>query len=142
MAVTLPAAARQAVADAIAVLMDAGAGAGVVEIRTGAAPDPDSAASGTLLATLTCSDPAFGAATDDGTTATATADTITDDTSADATDTAAHFRAEDSNGACVMQGTVTATGGGGDMELNTTAIVTGGTVSVTAWTITVGQAQT
>lgn len=44
-------------ADAIADLFDAG----TLTIRTGAAPGPNSAASGTVLATITCPTPAFGA---------------------------------------------------------------------------------
>jgi hypothetical protein len=124
--------------NAVVDALDAGAGAGYVQIRTGAAPtNCEDANSGTLLATLTCSDPAFGAAVDLAPGARATASAITGDTSADATGTAAHFRAFDSNNVCVLQGDVTATGGGGAMELNSVSINTGVAVDITSWTVTV-----
>lgn len=133
MATRISTAARNAAADAIVDLLDAGAGAGYVEVRTGSQPaTPNTAATGTLLATLPLSDPAFGAASN----GTATAAAITSDTAADATGTAAWFRAYDSAGNAVIDGSVTATGGGGDMTLSSTSIVTGGVVNVTGWTVT------
>lgn len=138
MAVQLPQAYRQAACDAIVDGVDAGAGAGTLQIRTGSAPDPDVAATGTLLATLTFSDPAFGAADTDGI---ATANSITQDSSADATGTAAHFRVLDSDSNLIWQGSVTATGGGGDLELTTVSITSGQPVSVTSMTLQVPQDQ-
>lgn len=133
MATRISTAARNAAADAIVDLLDAGAGAGYVEIRTGSQPaTPGDAATGTLLATLTCSDPAFGAASS----GTATASAITDDTSADATGTAGWFRGYDSNNAAVIDGHITATGGGGNMEMASVSLVAGGLVEITSWTIT------
>ena len=41
---------------------------------------------------------------------------------------------------CQMQGTITATGGGGDMTLDNTSIASGQTVNVTSFTITDGNA--
>ena len=41
---------------------------------------------------------------------------------------------------CEMQGTITATGGGGDMTLDNTSIATGQTVNITGFTITDGNA--
>lgn len=128
----------KAMCDALVDSLDAGAGAGYVQIRTGAAPtNCEDANSGTLLATLTLSDPAFGAAADLAPGARATASAVTGDTAADATGTAAHFRAFDSNNVCVIQGDVTATGGGGAMELNSVSINTGVAVDITSWTITI-----
>ena len=73
--------ARNAACDAIVDLVDGGAGAGTLAIRTGSPPtNPADADSGTLLGTLTFSDPAFGAASG----GTATASAITSDTNADA----------------------------------------------------------
>lgn len=133
MATRIATSARNAAADAVVDLLDAGSGAGYIEIRTGTQPaTPATSASGTLLATLTLSDPAFGAASS----GTATAATITGDSSADATGTAGWFRAYDSTGAAVIDGSVTATGGGGDMTLSSTSIVAGGTVDITSWTVT------
>lgn len=128
-------AAAQAACNAIVDLIDGGPAAGYIEIRDGTKPaNPDAAATGTLLATLTCSDPAFGNATLAGPSV-ATANAITDDTNADASGTATWFRAYDSVGTAVIDGDVTATSGGGDLELDDTAIVLGGTVSITSWTV-------
>jgi hypothetical protein len=41
---------------------------------------------------------------------------------------------------CQMQGTITATGGGGDMTLDNTSIATSQTINVTSFTITAGNA--
>lgn len=60
-AITLATTARNAAANAVVDLVDAGSGAGYVEIRTGSAPaSPQAAATGTLLATVTLNDPAYG----------------------------------------------------------------------------------
>ena len=128
-------AAAIAACNAIVDLIDGGSGAGYIEIRTGAQPaDPDTAASGTLLATLTCSDPAFGAAADAAPGGQATANSITDDTDADAGGTAGYFRAYDSDSNAIIDGEVGTSGA--DMNLNSVEISAGATVSVTSWTIT------
>ena len=58
------------------------------------------------------------------------------DTSADATGTAAHFRLYDSGGiTCHMQGTITATAGGGDMTVDTTAFTAGIGITITTFTL-------
>ncbi len=127
----------KAACDNVVDLLDAGAGAGYIEIRDGVQPaGPDTAATGTLLATLPLSSTAFGAATDaDPSVATAAA--ITSDTSADASSTATWFRAYDSNALAVIDGDVsTVAAGTGDMQLDDTAIVAGGTVTVNSWTYT------
>jgi len=120
-------------------LLDAGAGAGLLRIydSTGAGQptNPDIAVtSQVLLAELTLSDPAFGNAADAAPGATATASAITDDSAANATGTATWFRAVDSNGLAVIDGSVGTSGA--DLNLATTSITTGQTVSVTSWTIT------
>jgi hypothetical protein len=118
--------------DALVGLLDGGAAAGYIEIRTGAQPaSVATAASGTLLGTLALSDPAFGAAA----AGSADANAITGDSSADATGTAGWFRAYDSNDVAVIDGSITATGGGGDLELDDVSIVAGGTINVTGWTV-------
>jgi hypothetical protein len=87
----------------------------------------------TLLAELICASP-FAAAASSGV---LTVGTITQDASADNTDTATWFRIVKSDGTThVVDGSVTATGGGGDLQLNSTSITAGGTVSVTSFTIT------
>jgi hypothetical protein len=63
------------------------------------------------------------------------------DTSADATGTAAHFRIYDSGGTvCGVQGTVTATGGGGDMTVDSTSFTAAQSFSITSFTLTAGNA--
>ena len=58
------------------------------------------------------------------------------DTSADNTITAAHWRLYASDGTtCHLQGTITATGGGGDMTLDSTSITSGQTVTISTFTI-------
>jgi hypothetical protein len=55
--------------------------------------------------------------------------------------TAAHFRLKDSAGTVThMQGTVTATGGGGDMTVDNTNIAAGQSVTVNTLTLTDGNA--
>lgn len=54
---------------------------------------------------------------------------------------AGHYRIVDSGGTtCHIQGTVTATGGGGDMTLDNTSIASGQTVTVNTFTVTGGNA--
>lgn len=135
MATRISTGAAQAACNAVVDLLDGGAGAGYVEIRTGSQPATvATAASGTLLGTLTLSDPAFGNATA-ASPSVATASAITSDTNADASGTAGWFRGYDSTGAAVIDGSITATGGGGDMTLDTVSIVAGGTIALTSWTI-------
>lgn len=122
---------RNAACDGVVDRCDAG-GAGSVEIRSGTQPaDAENAATGTLLATLVLPNPAFGAAA----TGVATANTIAA-VAAAVTGTAGWFRAKSGGGATVMDGSCTATGGGGDMQLNTTSLVAGVNVQITAWTTT------
>lgn len=136
MATRIGIAAAQAAVDAVVDLLDAGAGAGYIEIRTGSQPATvATAASGTLLATLPLSDPAFGAASS-ASPSVATASAITSDTNADASGTAGWFRAYDSNAVARIDGAITTTAvGTGDMLLDDTNIVAGGTVAITAWTV-------
>lgn len=121
MAVTLSTAARNALLDAIAALVDGGAGAGKLKIYD---------TTPTLLAELTMSDPAFAAASG----GVLTANAITDDSAANATGTAATFDVTDSDDAVVYSGSVGTSGA--DLNLNTTSISAGLAVSVTSLTIT------
>jgi len=61
------------------------------------------------------------------------------DLSANATGTAGHFRIKQ-GATCHIQGTVTATGGGGDMTVDNPALVSGQRIDVTAFTLTAGGA--
>jgi len=115
---------------------DAGSGAATIKIYGGTIPaDADAALGGApLLATLTMSDPAFGAAADIGGSARATANAITEDSSADATGTATFFRCQTSDPTVVMQGGVGTSGE--ELNLNTTSIVANAAVSITSFTVT------
>lgn len=63
------------------------------------------------------------------------------DTSADATGTAGYYRLYDSGGSnCHLQGTVTATGGGGDLTLDNVSIAIAQTVTISSWAVTDGNA--
>src|SRR5688500_19555845 len=116
---------RNKAANAIVQDLDAGSGAGTIAIRTGAQPtNVGDADTGTLLGTLTFSDPAFGAAS----TGVATASAITSDTNADNSGTAAHFRIKDSDGNIHSDGTCGQ--GSGDISFDNSAIVAGGTIAI------------
>jgi hypothetical protein len=63
------------------------------------------------------------------------------DTSADGTGTAGYFRIVDSGGTtCHVQGTVTATGGGGDLTLDNVSIAATQSVTISSFSITAGNA--
>lgn len=108
----------------------------VLKIRTGAAPaNCATADSGTVLATINLPSDWMAAASSGSKAKSGT----WEDTSADATGTAAHWRLYASDGTtCHAQGTITATGGGGDMTLDNTSIASGQTVTVTSFTISAG----
>lgn len=129
------AAVRNAMLDAIEVAIGTGA---VLKIRTGAAPANVAAAdSGTVLATLTLPSDWMAAASGGSKAKAGT----WEDTSADATGTAAHFRVYASDGTTAhLQGTVTATGGGGDMTVDNTSFAAAQAFTVTGFTLTAGNA--
>jgi len=110
----------------------------VLQIRSGSAPANCAAAnSGTVLATINCPTD-YMAAASGGTKAKSG---TWSDASADATGTAAHFRLFDSTATtCHLQGTVTATGGGGDMEVSSTSFTAGASFEITTFTLTDGNA--
>jgi hypothetical protein len=124
--------ARSAAADAVVDLIDAGAAAGTLKIYSGSVgTTANDTPAGTLLATVAWADPAFGAASSGVATATDPASV-----NASATGTAGCFLVEDSNGNNVFDGTVTATGGGGDLTLSSTSLVSGSPVDITSFTYT------
>jgi len=128
--------AAKAACDAVVDLLDAGAGAAKVQIYDAPKPaGPDVAiTTQTKLAELVCNDPCFGDAADEDPGAKATAEAIADDQSADATGTAAWFRAVDSDGNAVDDGTCGTADA--DMILNSVSIVEGQKVQVLSWTVT------
>ena len=107
----------------------------VLKIRTGAAPGIGNADSGTVLATLNLPSDWMAAASSNSKAKSGT----WEDASADATGTAAHFRLYASDGTTQkIEGTVTATGGGGDLELDSTSITAGQPVTITGFTLAAG----
>lgn len=135
MALGLATTLRNARLDAINTAFNAGAGACLIRIYDGTRPATGGAAT-TLLAELTCTDPAAAAASGGVLTLSA----VTADSSANATGTATWFRMVDSTAAFVLDGSVTATGGGGDLTLDSTSTTTGQVVSLTSGTFTEGNA--
>lgn len=123
---------RNAMCNALVDLLDAGAGPGVLLIRTSTQPtnvgDSDT---GTLLGTLTFSDPAFGNAS----TGVATASAITSDSSADNSGAVGHARLKDSDLNVVMD--CTCAQGSGDINFDNGTVVAGGVLAVTSMTVTV-----
>lgn len=132
MGLRLATSARNAMAQVIRDLLDAGT-AGKIEVYTGSQPtNPNTAPSGTLLATFTLADPSFGPAS----TGVITLQGVPLSASGVAAGIAGWFRASDSASNAVIDGTVTATGGGGTLELNTTTVSVGLSVQITGGTLT------
>lgn len=131
MAFQLSAAVRNAILDAIETAVGASA---KLELRTGAMPANCAAATtGTLVASMTLpadwmSAAAAGSKAKLGT---------WQDASADNAGTVGYFRIFDNAGTtCHMQGTVTITGGGGDMTLQAVIISAGQSITITTFTLT------
>lgn len=135
MTIQLSTAVRNARLDAIETAIGTAA---VVKIRTGAQPaNCATADSGTVLVSYTLASDWAAAASG---ASKAFSSTPISGTASD-TGTAAHYRVYASDGTtCHMQGTVTATGGGGDMTVDNTSITNGQAVNITGWTITDGNA--
>ncbi len=131
MALQFSVAVRNARLDAIETAIGTAA---VLKIRSGAPPaNVATADSGTVLATLSLPSDWMAAASG-GTKAKAG---TWEDASADAAGTAAHWRLYASDGTTAhAQGTVTATGGGGDLTVDNTSFASGQTFTVTSFTIT------
>lgn len=110
--------------DAMTALLNVG-GAGSLRKYSGTAPaDADAALSGnTLLAQLTFNSTAFGASTDANPNALATANAITQDSSADATGTHTFTRCYNNAGTCVWQGTA-GTSAACDIVVTTSIVAT------------------
>lgn len=126
---------RNASLDALFTTIGASA---ILRIRTGAAPaNIAAAATGTVLVEMNLPSTYMAAASGGTKAKTGT----WEDTAANADGTAGYFEIVRSNGTTrELQGTVTATGGGGDMTLVTTAIVTGMPVTVDTFVVTAGGA--
>lgn len=106
-----------------------------LQIRTGAPPaTPADADAGTLLVEITLPTDWLSAASSGQVNKLGTWQGT-----ATAAGTAGHFRLKDSTGTTTyIQGTVTATGGGGDLTLDNTNIASGQTVTINTFTLTQG----
>lgn len=109
-----------------------------LEIRSGSPPaDCATTGSGTVLATINLPTDWMAAASSGSKAKSGT----WQDASADATGTAGHFRIYNSqatkdNTTCFMQGTVTATGGGGDITVDNTSFASGQPFTVNTFSLT------
>ncbi len=135
MAIQLSVAVRNARLDAIESTIGTSA---IMKIRSGSVPATCATAdAGTVLATLSLPSDWLAAASSGSKAKSGT----WEDTSADNTGTAAHFRVYASDGTtCGIQGTVTATGGGGDLTVDNTSFASGQAFTVTGFTLTDGNA--
>lgn len=130
--VQLATATQNAMADKVDDLVNV-SGPGTIKVYSGTQPATANASiTGTLLASFTLDNPAFGNASSGVITLSATPLSTT----GAAAGTATHFRVSSGTPATVFDGQVTATGGGGDLELNTTTISVGVTVQITSGTFT------
>jgi hypothetical protein len=134
MAFQFSVAARNAALDAIETTIST---APTLELRTGAAPaDCATAASGTLLASMTLPSDWMNAASSGTKTLLGT----WQDGSADAAGTAGHFRIKQ-GATCHVQGTVTSTLiGTGDMLIDNPVLAAGQQFTITGFTLTAGGA--
>lgn len=137
MAIQLSTAVRNARLDAIETAVGTDAVLKIYDLSAGAPANCAAVITGTVLASMTLPSDWLNAAGSGQKTLKGT----WQDASADGAGTADFFRLFASDGTtCHMQGTVTATGGGGDMTLDNTSIAAGQTVSVTGFTLTDGNA--
>jgi hypothetical protein len=103
----------------------------LLEIRTGAPAGAENAAGGSLLASITLPATPWSAAASGS-----KAKNGTWSVAASGTGTAGHFRLKNAAGTELEEGTITATGGGGDMTIDNTSIASAQTVTVTGYTRT------
>ncbi len=103
-----------------------------LEIRSGAVAGAESADTGTVLATITLPATPWAAAAAGSKAKSGT----WQDAAADAAGTAAHYRLRNAGDTRREEGTVTATGGGGDMTLDNTNIAINQVVTITSFTRT------
>lgn len=131
MTIQLSVAVRNARLDAIETQIGINA---VMKLRTGAAPaDVATADSGTVVATINLGSDWMAAASGGSKAKSGT----WEDTSADAGGTIGHFRIYASDGTTAhLQGTVTATGGGGDMTVDNTVVTVTQDILITGFSLT------
>lgn len=133
MALQLSVAARNAMLDAFETAIGVSP---TLELRTGVPPANCAAAdTGTVVATMTLPSDFMAAASAGSKGLSGT----WQDTSADNAGTVGHFRIKQ-GATCHAQGTVTNTGGGGDLTLDNVVLNAGQQVTITSFTLTAGGA--
>jgi hypothetical protein len=129
----LSVACRNAILDSLETTIGTSA---ILKVRSGAKPATCATAdAGTVLAAMNLPSDWLAAAT------AGTKDKLGtfEDTNAEAGGTAGHFRIYASDGTtCHMQGTITATGGGGDMEFDSVTISLGQYITITSFQLVAG----
>jgi hypothetical protein len=105
-----------------------------IQLRSGAQPaNCATADSGTLIAEFTAASDWLAAAAS----GTASLNGVPLSIAASNAGTLGHFRIKDNGGTtCHVQGSITATGGGGDMTVDNTSVTAGQTVQITALSFT------
>lgn len=133
MAIKMSVSVRNSMLDAVEANIGTSA---VLKLRTGTQPtNITDADSGTVLATMTLASDWMAAAASGSKAFTGT----WSDPSADSAGTVGHFRLYKSDGTTqCIQGSVSATGGGGDMTIDNVVIAAAQLVTVTGFTLTAG----
>lgn len=108
----------------------------VLKMRTGSAPSTCATAdSGTVIASYSLASDWMAAASAGSKSLNSTPLTV----AASATGTLGHFRVYASDGTtCHLQGTISASGGGGDMIVDNTSVVSGQDVVISSFTLSDG----
>jgi hypothetical protein len=128
---------RNAQLDAVESTIGTAAVLKIYDLTAGAPANCAAAITGTVLATITLPSDWMNAASSGSKTKLGT----WQDTSADAAGTADFFRLFASDGTtCGAQGTVSATGGGGDLTLDNAVIAAGQSVTISTFTLSAGNA--
>lgn len=127
MAVTINTSLQNQQADAVGTDLNSG----FIDIYTGAQPAANTAPTGTLLVSCALAADAYGAAA-----AGVAAKNGTVSGTAVANGTAGYARQRNAGSTRWMYGSVTVTGGGGDVELDTVTIAVDDVISITTSTIT------
>lgn len=137
MALQYSVAVRNAQLDAVESTVGTAAVLKLYDLTAGAPADCAAAITGTVLATITLPSDWMNAASSGSKTKLGT----WQDSSADAAGTADFFRLFASDGTtCHAQGTVTATGGGGDLTLDNAVIASAQSVTISTFTLSAGNA--
>lgn len=104
----------------------------LLQLRSGAAPGPENAATGTLLAEITLPATPW----DTSTPGVLAKNNTWEDPAANAAGTLAHYRLRNAAGTLCIEGTITGTGGGGDLTVDNVVTAVGQVVTITSFQYT------